>query len=289
VPSNVLKKTDANICDSKMISPSSSIVSLNVLPLIPSDLSQSIFSTVLTTTTINDSENALNKRGERRYAQRHVAISRDTQDLVVSIDSTSLSRPFSPKRSHPASDSSSSLSKTPTPKKSRQKRVKPSAPNTVNKQTSYRDHLTTTIGNLKLKWPSYDIKNAFYAGEYFSIFHTCPIDTGLFVLYYAYKAGTDDFRILFESDTLHACTLLRRTFQLVESDGWTVARLYWLTENNLLKEKTEDGRYDLMNTMDTIVFNFTKPMQTFPIKSKCSCNACPKQIREHMSVDISLT
>ena len=72
---------------------------------------------------------------------------------------------------------------------------------------------------------------------------------------------------IFRSDTLHAYTLLRYTFELIESDGWTIARLYWLMETNLLTTKTRDGQYDIKNTIDEVVFQFTKPMQTFSLKS----------------------
>jgi len=173
---------------------------------------------------------------------------------------------------------------------SQQKKVKYSPTNLIGKQnyTCGKDYPTTKIGNLILTWPSYGIKNVAYANQYFSIINTCPVDTGLFVLYHAYKAGTDAFRNLFESDALEAYTFLRRTFKLIESDGWTIARLYWLTEKNLLTRKTKDGQYDLKNTMDEIVFKFTKPMQTFLLKSKCTCAACPKPDREIMSVYIAL-
>ncbi|CAF1344431.1 unnamed protein product [Adineta ricciae] len=144
------------------------------------------------------------------------------------------------------------------------------------------------IGNLQLTWPSYGIENATYAGKSYFIFHTCTVDTGLFILYHAYQAHSDEFRALFTSDALHIYTVIRRTFQLVETEGWTIARLYWLTEHNLLTNKHSNGKYDLMNTMEAIVFQFVKPMQTFPIKSQCSCNVCPKRIREHTNVDISL-
>ena len=146
---------------------------------------------------------------------------------------------FRPKRSHSSSDNSCSSSKAQTPKKLEQKKVKSSPSNTI-KECHFRldrDYRTTTIGDLTLTWPSYEIKNALYAGEYYSVFNTCPIDTGLFVLYHAYKSSTEEFRNLLEEDTLEIYTLLRRTFQFVESNGWTFARLYWLTEKNLLKEK----------------------------------------------------
>ena len=103
-----------------------------------------------------------------------------------------------------------------------------------------------------------------------------------------HKAGTDKFRSLFDSNTLDSLKLLRRVFYIVDNEGWADARLFWLTENNLLKKKSKDGRYDIENTMDEIVFRFIKPMQIYPLKSKCACNACPTPIREYMSTEIGL-
>jgi hypothetical protein len=155
----------------------------------------------------------------------------------------------------------------------------------VPSNTEYR---TTATGNLKLTWPSYGIQNAVYANERFSIFNTPPVDTGLFILYHGYKAGTDHLRNIFEYSTLDACKLLRHTFQLVEKNGWILTRLYWLTRNNLLTAKTKNGTYDLKNTMDAVVFSFIKPMQTYEVKSKCSCAVCPKPVRDHTNVHIEL-
>jgi hypothetical protein len=184
----------------------------------------------------------------------------------------------------------SSISKETSSKQVRQKRVKPLSSNIADSLNiiSDKDHRTVTIGNLKLTWPSYRIENTIYGGERFFIFNTCPIDTGLFILYHAYKAGTDHFRNLFESSTLDASKLLRHIFRLIEKDGWTVARLYWLTRNNLLTNKNKNGTYDLKDTMDAVVFKFIKTMQTYPVKSTCSCLACPKRIREYTNVHIEL-
>ena len=90
---------------------------------------------------------------------------------------------------------------------------------------------------------------------------SCPIHSGLFVFYYAYKAGTDKFRGLFDSNSLDSLKLLRHVFYTVDNEGWTNARLFWLLQNNLLKKKSKDGRYDIENTMDEIVFRFIKLMQ----------------------------
>lgn len=146
----------------------------------------------------------------------------------------------------------------------------------------------TNIGTLQLAWPRYGIRNALYEGEIYSVTKTCPLDTGLFVLYYAHKAGTSEFRDLFASDTLEIYTTLRRTFQLVESDDWTTARLYWLTTHNLLGNNNDIRLHDIENTLTEIVFKFIRPIQEHPVKSKCSCDACPKQIRCKTSCDIGL-
>ncbi|CAM4846542.1 unnamed protein product [Rotaria magnacalcarata] len=148
--------------------------------------------------------------------------------------------------------------------------------------------LVTTVGSLNLTWPMYGIHNGTYEGQYFSITRTCSVDTGLFVLYHAYKAGSDSFRNLFKNDIRNVFIALRETFEYVESHGWTVARLHWLKRHQLLDTKTHDEKYDLLNTLNKIVFDYVKPMQEFDIKSECICTACPKRVRKYSSVDITL-
>ena len=144
------------------------------------------------------------------------------------------------------------------------------------------------LGSLHLTWPKYGINNGIYAGQSFSVTRTCSVDTGLFVLYHAYRVGSDEFRNLFNNNEVNAFAVLRETFQYVESHDWTVARLHWLVQHRLLDAKMTDGRYDLQNTLSKIVFDFVKPMQEFDVSSECTCNVCPKRIRKHSSVDITL-
>ena len=134
----------------------------------------------------------------------------------------------------------------------------------------------------------YGINNGTYEGQSFSITRTCSVDTGLFVLYHAYKASSDRFRNLFKNDTRDVFIALRKTFEYVESHNWTVARLNWLIRHQLLNIKTHDGKYDLQNTLNKNVFDCVKPMQEFDIKSECICTACPKRVRKYSSVDITL-
>lgn len=132
------------------------------------------------------------------------------------------------------------------------------------------------------------MEDIIHEGQSYSITNTCPLDTGLFMLYHAYKSSGLDFQYLFESDRLPVYTTMRRTFQLVETDGWDSARLFWLLTHGLLKNKTQNGEYDLENTITEIVFRFVQSIQIFTITSMCSCAACPKQYRSTNSVDIVL-
>ena len=151
-----------------------------------------------------------------------------------------------------------------------------------------RNTFTTKAGSLNLTWPRYKVCDGVYAEQTFSIINTCSVDTGLFILYHAYKAGTEKFRNLFETDVLDAFISFRRTFQYVDNDNWTTARLYWLVRHELLDKQDGENVYDLLNTMTHVVFNFVRPAQTFEINLECRCVACPKRRRQYLSSNITL-
>ena len=227
----------------------------------------------------------------RRSSRRRIPNSKYTDDYISPTISPVLSRVVSPKRSHsPAANSLTDL-KSVTPSRTRKKRVKcsPNSSPDPRQFISRAREVPSVIGNMQLTWPRYGIRNAIYEGRIYSVTNTCPLDIGLFILYHAYKAGTAEFRERFERDDLHSYATIRRTFQMVESDGWTTARLYWLVKHGLLKKKNEDHLYDIENTLTEIVFRFVQPMQKYLVTSTCSCSACPKQIRQTTSSDIALT
>lgn len=281
-----------NMHDSRATSSCPSQSSLiNVLPVELSYSSESIFSTLLSISNSSKMNKSHDKSNEIQNVQQLVTESRHAKNFSSTMDDTNLFDILLPKRSFPSSDSSVSMMK-PKAKKLLQEVNVNSLPSTTIDKYNFsckKDYRTTTIGSLTLAWPPYNIHNASFMGRDFSVLNTCPIDTGLFVLYHAYKAGTDKFRNLFEVEIPDALKLLRRTFHLVEHEGWTDARLFWLTENNLLKKQLKNGLYDIKNTMDEIVFRFVKPLQTYPLKSKCTCIVCPKFIREYTSQEIGLT
>ena len=114
--------------------------------------------------------------------------------------------------------------------------------------TSNRSFIAV-VDSFKLTLPRYDIKNDVFGNKSYSVTRTCLVDTCLFVLYYAYKMGTDEFRNLVENDALNAFIALGETFVYVERHGLIVARLYWLVQRQLLTVTTTDGQYDLENTL----------------------------------------
>ena len=117
------------------------------------------------------------------------------------------------------------------------------------------------VGSFKLTWPRYDIMNGVYGNKSYSVTRMCPLDTGLFVLYYAYKTGTDEFRNLFEKDALDAFITLRETFAYVVSHDGVVARLHWFVQHQLLTVRKTDNQYGLENTFSRTVSDYVKSMQ----------------------------
>ena len=289
--SNKQTKPDDNISNSREISPSSSQDSLiNRLPIKSSYSSESIFSTLLAISNSSNMSNVHDRIDEIKNIQQLVPEPNNAKGAASTMDNMNLFDILSAKRSYPSSDSSVSTTKPKASKRLRDKTVNSSVSTSIEKDNfkSNKDYRTTTIGSLTLAWPPYQINNTSFRGQNFSVVNTCPVDTGLFVFYHAYKAGTDKFRHLFEFTDLKELKLLHRVFHLVENEDWTMARLFWLTENNLLKHQFKNGQYDIKNTMDEIVFRFVKPLQTYPLKSKCTCSACPKIIRVKMSEEIRL-
>ncbi|CAF4095238.1 unnamed protein product [Rotaria sordida] len=133
----------------------------------------------------------------RRSSRHRTPNPKYANDYISPIISPNLlSRALSPKR--PLSSSNDTISANVMEKISdeQRKKIKTSLLHSSKKQQSRfsKQPFTTTLGSLNLTWPRYGIKNGIYEGQSFSITRTCPVDTGLFVLYHAYKAGSDGFR-----------------------------------------------------------------------------------------------
>ena len=266
--------------------------SISDMPIIDEDSTENDSSVSVAGIKSSDMETTNVDQGVRRSSRRRTLSSKYMDDYISPTISPTMSSVVSPKRSHsPSTTTSYPIPKPPTPARQRRKKAKYSPPNSPNRRqvVSKTQPKLATIGTLQLTWPRFGIRNAIYEGKIYSVTNTCPLDTGLFVLYHAYKAGTKKFCDLFERDDLDAFIAIRRTFQLIESDGWTTARLFWLVLHGLIKDNSQGYVHDIKNTLTEIVFRFVKPMQEHPTRSKCSCTACPKQIRHGTNVDIALT
>ncbi|CAF1959195.1 unnamed protein product [Rotaria magnacalcarata] len=210
------------MCNFRTVSSSSSQASLtNPLPMKISYSSLSIFSTLLAISDSSNMTNVQDRINEIRNVQQHVTESWNAKNFVNTMDNMNLFDILSSKRSHPSSDSGISTTKTRYTKRLREKKVDCSSATAIGKRNfkSYKDYRTTTIGSLTLAWPPYQINNRSFRGQIFTLLNTCSVDTGLFVFYHAYKAGTDKFRDLFEVSNLDALKLLRHVFHLVENEG----------------------------------------------------------------------
>ncbi|CAF3837376.1 unnamed protein product [Rotaria sp. Silwood1] len=252
---------------------------------------QNTLPTLVAYSDLSETETTDTETNLRRGSRHRIPSTKYANDYISpTISPNLLSKALSPKRY--LSSSTDNLSDNALEKTCHGQRKKPKRTlrNSSNKQQSKVTKLihTTTLGSLNLVWPRYGIKNCVYAGESFSVTRTCPIDTGLFALYHAYKAGSDKFRNLFENNTLDAFVALRETFQCVENKGWDVARLHWLVRHKLLTDMNFDNEYDLESTLTKIVFDFVRPMQEFDIRSVCRCTVCPKRKRKNSSFDITL-
>lgn len=123
----------------------------------------------------------------------------------------------------------------------------------------------TTIGDLRLKFPHYNIAPTFFDGKRYSVSNTCSLDSSLFLLYYIYKSKAEQFRRLFDQN-VPVCEELRKTFDFVENQDWDIARLYWIsTHSNHLDRNKLNQHHDLYATADTNVFQYVREIQKYTI------------------------
>lgn len=81
---------------------------------------------------------------------------------------------------------------------------------------------------------------------------------------------------------------LRKTFELVDSEGWDEARLYWLMINGLLSPK-QFNYYNSYGSVDGNALRFIKSyLQLYESRSICSQKDCPMRERKTTSTEIAL-
>jgi hypothetical protein len=149
-------------------------------------------------------------------------------------------------------------------------------------------HKYTMVGNVKLLFPRFNFGPVFFEKNRYSASNTCSLDSALFLLYYIYMTHSEEFRSLFDPNIL-VCQQLKRTFDLVNNEGWDVARIYWISiHTNYPNPRKRAYHHDLYGTADTNVFQYVREIQRHAIKSACTSSDCPKSMRTNHSVDISM-
>ncbi len=146
----------------------------------------------------------------------------------------------------------------------------------------------TMVGDLKLAFLHYNFGPEFYEGKRYSASNTCSLDSALFLLYYIFKSYSENFRRLFDPSIL-VCQQLHKTFELVESKGWDIARIYWISTHTTHPERNSPTQHhDLFTTADNNVFQYVRELQKYVISSKCKSPDCQKPVRVWHSVDIAM-
>ncbi|CAF4464362.1 unnamed protein product, partial [Didymodactylos carnosus] len=175
---------------------------------------------------------------------------RSSSTLALSPKRTASSLTVTSLSNRSSSDNSLNYKPRPPPTKKNQKRQK--IKESPKQWPKSERPCTALIEKVTIPWPKYSIKNAIFNGTKYSVINTCLLDSALFVLYYAYVSYSNQFRALFDRETKPIYCNLRKTFQLVESDGWDTARLYWLNIHKRLNSPTANGnnQYNLFGTVD---------------------------------------
>jgi hypothetical protein len=146
----------------------------------------------------------------------------------------------------------------------------------------------TMVGNLQLPFPHFNIGPTFYGNKRYSASNTCSLDSSLFLLYYIYKSNSEEFRSLIDPN-IPVCGQLLQTFNLVENEGWDIARVYWISIHATGPYRNKSNQHhDLFTTADNNVFQYVRELQKYVVKSTCTSTDCPKLLWEKRSVDIAM-
>ncbi len=80
----------------------------------------------------------------------------------------------------------------------------------------------------------------------------------------------------------------RKTFALVESDGWDEARLYWLITHDLL-DNQQPNLHNAYGSVDGNTLRCIKnPVPLYKSKSICARQDCPTRERTMINTDLAV-
>lgn len=121
----------------------------------------------------------------------------------------------------------------------------------------------------------------------YSLKNTCAIDSALFAIYFIYmtdEAISSEFKEAPESSPY---AILEKTFNIVEKEGWDVARVYWPLKFNILKRNDKKPK-DLFGSVDELVFAFVKNQQSYSSETICSRPDCIEKERKVTSTELDI-
>ncbi|CAF2080423.1 unnamed protein product [Rotaria magnacalcarata] len=126
-----------------------------------------------------------------------------------------------------------------------------------------------------------------YTGQAYTLYNTCAIDSALFSLYFIYVTDEIISSELKEAAESSPYATLIKTFNIVEKEGWDVARIYWLLKCNILKTTGRLMR-DLFGSVDELVSSFLKSRQRHSNEIIYSRPDCTKKERKCTSTDLTI-
>jgi hypothetical protein len=127
-----------------------------------------------------------------------------------------------------------------------------------------------------------------FAGRTYSVTNACNIDAPLFAIHVIFSTESIVNDIILNSLNQPFLSL-RKTLSLAESDGWDVARLYWLISNGVLDHQSYND-HNAYGSVDGNFLRFIKnPAQLRQHRSICSRWDCPTRERTIKSADIGVT
>jgi len=122
-------------------------------------------------------------------------------------------------------------------------------------------------------------------GHEYGITDTCNVDSGLFVLYFLFQTDSIMHELIDKMST-EPYTSLRATFELVDSEGWDSARLYWLLVHKRL-DPFSNSLQSMFGSMDQNVYQFIKGLQRYSVSSLCSRLECPERKKRGFCTELS--
>jgi hypothetical protein len=223
---------------------------------------------------------------------RSISSMRRSQTSISTVSSLSCNESSKEMAVHPSVFRSDSINK---------RAIKAAETNSKKSKTSPQKMIPplrrfdiASLGNVTLPWPRYNIKSTMFNGKAYTITNTCSLDSVLFVYYLIFKTASTSMKNLFSRGSEPIYTILNKTMQLVDTNGWNIARLHWLKVNHQLRadndttDSTTSHYQDLFGTVDENVYQYLRAMQNHSFATECTAEDCPQRKQNRRSADIVL-